>query len=182
MLTDRSTSIRLPLGEGEPAPPEPISESEIREELRIALPDEAARITTNAIAAREWIEQHYGLALIPGQHRCTVTASPSGRLELPVHPVTAVTAVSRRGGDGVDVPLAGSDWWADLDYRPARVWVGGCGVYVVTCETGWTVESIPGTLKEAIAYRVWGNLDGVAVADWQRAVAVRVRSYAVRSL
>ena len=93
-LRDRSTAIRLPLDEEATAPPEPISESEIREELRIALTDEAHRIETNAIAGREWIEQRYGLALIPGTHRCTVTATPTGRLDLPIHPVTAVLSVS----------------------------------------------------------------------------------------
>ena len=180
-LRDRSTAIRLPLDEEATAPPEPISESEIREELRIALTDEAHRIETNAIAAREWIEQRYGLALIPGTHRCTVTATPTGRLDLPIHPVTDVLAVSRFGSDG-DVDLESSEWWADLDYRPARVWVGGCDTYVVICETGWTATAIPLTVKEAIAYRVWGNLDGIAVADWMRAVDVRVRPYAVRGL
>ena len=183
-FADRSTSVRLPLEEDETAPPEPISESEIREELRISLTDEAHRIETNAIAAREWIERQYGLALIPGTHRCTVTATPTGRLDLPVHPVLAVTAVSRRDADGeLETLTESSDWWADLDYRPARVWVGGCGgTYVVTCETGWTATTIPLALKEAIAYRVWGNLDGIAVADWQRAVDVRVRPFAVRRM
>ena len=180
-LRDRSTAIRLPLDEDETPPPEPISESEIREELRIALTDEAHRIETNAIAAREWIEQWYGLALIPGTHRCTVTATPSGRLDLPIHPVTAVLAVSRLASDG-EVDLDASDWWADLDYRPARVWVSGCDVHVVICQTGWTATAIPLTVKEAIAYRVWGNLDGIAVADWMRAVDVRIRPYAVRGL
>ena len=123
-LRDRSTAIRLPLDAEATVPPEPISESEIREELRIALTDEAHRIETNAIAAREWIEQRYGLALIPGTHRCTVTATPNGRLDLPIHPVTAVLVGQspRQRRRGVDVDS--SDWWADLDYRPARVWVG----------------------------------------------------------
>ena len=180
-LRDRSTAIRLPLDEEATAPPEPISESEIREELRIALTDEAHRIETNAIAGREWIEQRYGLALIPGTHRCTVTATPTGRLDLPIHPVTAVLSVSRLTSDG-EVAVESSDWWADLDYRPARVWVSGCETHVVICQTGWTTTDIPMTLKEAIAYRVWGNLDGIAVADWMRAVDVRVRPYAVRGL
>lgn len=180
-LRDRSTAVRLPLDEDQTPPPEPISESEIREELRIALTDEAHRIETNAIAAREWIEQKYGLALIPGTHRCTVTATASGRLDLPIHPVTAVLTVSRLGSGG-EVDVDSSEWWADLDYRPARVWVGGCETYVVICQTGWTGTDIPMTVKEAIAYRVWGNLDGIAVADWMRAVDVRVRPYAVRGL
>lgn len=180
-LRDRSTAIRLPLDEDQIPPPEPISESEIREELRIALTDEAHRIETNAIAAREWIEQKYGLALIPGTHRCTVTATPSGRLDLPIHPVTAVLEVSYLGSDG-EVAVDSSEWWADLDYRPARVWVGGGETYVVICQTGWTATTIPMTVKEAIAYRVWGNLDGIPVADWMRAVDVRVRPYAVRGL
>lgn len=183
LFADRSTTLRLPLGESESAPPEPITEAEIREELRIALPDEAHRIETNAIAAREWIEQQYGLALIPGSHRCTVTATTGGRLDLPVHPVLSVTAVSRRNRAGELEDLdEDDDWWADLDYRPARVWAKSCGVYVVTCSTGWTRTTIPQALKEAIAYRVWGNLDGIAPADWQRAVAVRVRPFAVRGL
>jgi uncharacterized phiE125 gp8 family phage protein len=182
LFLDRPTAQRLPLGESESAPPEPITEAEIREELRIALTDEAHRIETNAIAAREWIEQHYGLALIPGTHRCTVTASRAGRLDLPIHPVIEVTDVSRRSAEGETEDLDGDDWWTDLDFRPARVWVGGCGVYVVTCTTGYTRLTIPQALKEAIAYRVWGNLDGVAVADWKRAVDVRVRPFAVRGL
>jgi len=181
VLHDRPTAVRLPLAEGELPPPEPITEAEIREELRIALDDEAHRIETNAIAAREWLEQHYGLALIPGHHRCTVTAR-NGRLDLPILPVTEVLSVSQRHVDAdVDLPLG--DWRADLDYRPARVWVGsGCGTYVVTCATGWTVTTIPLSVKGAIAYRVWGNLDGVAVADWKREIDVRVRPYAVRGL
>lgn len=182
VFTDRSTAVRLPLEEGETAPPEPISESEIREELRIDLTDEAHRIESNAIAAREWIERQYGLALIPGTHRCTVVANPQRRLDLPVHPVTAVTGVSRRDADGDLEALTESDWWADLDYRPARVWVKTCGVYVVTCTTGWSRTAIPLALKEAIAYRVWGNVDEVAVSDWRRAVDVRVRPFAVRGL
>ena len=181
-LRDRSTAIRLPLDEEATAPPEPISESEIREELRIALTDEAHRIETNAIAGREWIEQRYGLALIPGTHRCTVTSTPNGRLDLPIHPVTAVLAVSRVDSSGDEVAVESSEWRADLDYRPARVWVGSCETYVVLCQTGWTTTDIPMTLKEAIAYRVWGNLDGIPVADWMRAVDVRVRPYAVRGL
>jgi len=183
LFADRSTTLRLPLGESESAPPEPTTEAEIREELRIKLDDEAHRIETNAIAAREWIEHQYGLALIPGQHRCTVTASRDGRLDLPIHPVISVTDVSRRSSAGELEALDDEDdWWADLDYRPARVWVKSCGVYVVTCATGWTRTTIPQALKEAIAYRVWGNLDGIAVADWKRAVDVRVRPFAVRGL
>ena len=92
LFLDRATAQRLPLGESESAPPEPITASEIREELRIALTDEEHRIETNAIAAREWIEQQYGLALIPGTHRCTLHANRDGRLDLPIHPVTAPTA------------------------------------------------------------------------------------------
>ena len=179
--SDRSTAIRLPLDEGETAPPEPITEAEIREELRIALTDEAHRIETNAIAAREWIEQKYGLALIPGTHRCTVASTAQGRLDLPIHPVTAVLSVRQYASADDDV-LDSNDWWTDLDYRPARVWVGGCDVYVVTCQTGWTATTIPLTVKEAIAYRVWGNLDGIAIADWMNAVRVRVQPYAVRGL
>lgn len=182
LFADRSTAVRLPLGESEAAPSEPITEAEIREELRIALPDEARRIETNAIAAREWIERQYGLALIPGQHRCTVTANAHGRLDLPIHPVTAIVSVSRRSADGQSEAVESDDYWADLDCRPARVWAARCGTYVVTCETGYTRQTIPLALKEAIAYRVWGNVDGIAVADWLRAVDVRVRPFAVRGI
>jgi uncharacterized phiE125 gp8 family phage protein len=182
LYADRSTAVRLPLAEGETSPPEPITVEEIREELRIALTDEDRRIETNAIAAREWIEQQYGLALIPGRHRCVVTASRNGRLDLPIHPVTAIVSVSNRDTDGESDAVDSEDFWSDLDYRPARVRVGGCGTYLVTCETGYSRTTIPQALKEAIAYRVWGNLDGVAPADWQRAVAVRVRPFAVRGL
>jgi len=111
-----------------------------------------------------------------------VTATPTGRLDLPVHPVTAVLAVSRVDSSGDEVAVESSEWRADLDYRPARVWVSGCETHVVICQTGWTTTDIPMTLKEAIAYRVWGNLDGIPVADWMRAVDVRVRPYAVRGL
>lgn len=182
-IWDRSTAMRLPLQEGETPPPEPITEAEIREELRITFADEAHRIEVNAIAAREWIEQHYGLALIPGHHLCVVTAR-NGRLDLPIHPVTAVLGVRQRDtSDGVGTALAPGDWWVDLAYRPARVWVGGgCATYGVVCETGWTAVDIPLTVKGAIAYRVWGNLDGIAVADWKREVDVRLRPYAVRGL
>jgi uncharacterized phiE125 gp8 family phage protein len=182
-FADRSTAVRLPLVEGETAPPEPVTQDEIREELRIALTDEAHRIENNAIAAREWIERQYGLALIPGRHRCLVTASRNGRLDLPIHPVTAVLAVSSRDhSDGESDAVDSDDFWSDLDYRPARVWVGGCGTYVVTCTTGWTRTTIPQALKQAIAYHVWGSFDGVATADWRRAVDVLVRPFAVRGL
>jgi uncharacterized phiE125 gp8 family phage protein len=187
VLVDRPTAVRLPLEEGETPPPEPITEAEIREELRIALDDEAHRIETNAIAAREWIETTYGLALIPGRHQCIVTTR-YGRLDLPIHPVTEVLSVSRRSVGGVlDAPLLElSDYWVDLDYRPARIWVGSpgeCGgTYVVICATGWTTVTIPLTVKGAIAYRVWGNLDGIAVADWKREIDIRIRPYAVRGL
>jgi hypothetical protein len=29
---------------------------------------------------------------------------------------------------------------------------------------------------------VWGNLDGIAVADWKREIDIRIRPYAVRGL
>lgn len=188
-LVERATAVRLPLAEGESGesapvgPEEPTTEEEIRQELRIALDDEAARITLNAIAAREWIERKYGLALIAGTHRCTVPVKANGRLDLPVHPVLAVDSVRRRQADGDLEDLDDDDWWEDLDYRPARVWVKAtCGVYVVTCQTGWTPETVPQAIKEAIAYRVWGNVDSVATEDWQRAVDVRVRPFAVKGL
>lgn len=181
-FADRSSAFRLPLSEGETAPPEPVTVDEIRDELRIKLTDELRRIENNAIAAREWIERQYGLALIPGRHRCVVTANRNGRLDLPIHPVTSVVSVSNRDSDGESDAVESDDWWADLDYRPARVSVGACGVYVVTCTTGWTRTTVPQALKQAIAYHVWGSLDGIATADWKRAVDVLVRPFAVRGL
>lgn len=174
---ERPTAVRLSLEEGESTPLEPLTVEAIKQELRIPLPDEDARVESLAVSAREWIEQHYRLALIPGIHRCVVPATTRGRLDLPITPVTEVLSVARRGADGEDEALATTAWWADLDYRPARVWVPGCGVYVVTCATGWTTETIPGPVKDALTYRVWGFFDGVKTDDWLRVVRTALQPY-----
>ncbi len=183
---DRTTvSTRLSLLDGETTPREPVTLREAREELRVSLPDEDYRLESLLIAARQWLEQQYHLALIPGRHR--IVAQPlgrTGRIDLPITPVTEVLSVARRDADGESELLAETDWWADLDFRPARVWVRTCvtSTFEVTCRTGWTQITIPRPLKEAIIYRAWGYLDRVPTEDWMRIVRPAVGPYLVRGL
>jgi uncharacterized phiE125 gp8 family phage protein len=180
---DRATAVRLPVPTGGPLPSEPVSLWEIKEELRITLDDELARLDTLASAARQWIEQQYRLALIAGQHRCTVPVTANGRADLPIYPVREVLSVARRGRDGVDEALTETQWRADLDYRPARVWLPCAGVYVVTCATGWESPAlVPGPVKQAVIYRVWGYFDRVPTEDWMRIVRHALQPYTLRAL
>lgn len=172
----RATAVRLPRESGQPAPPEPVALVEILRELRITLPDELQRIARLAVAARQWIEQQYRLALIAGTHRCVVPVRPNGRVDLPIWPVRTVLTVERRGRDG-DAEAV-TTWWTDLDYRPARVWAPGVDVAVVTCETGYPDPlEVPEDLKQAVIYRAWGYLDRVADDDWRPIVRTAVQPY-----
>lgn len=88
---------------------EPVTVAQVKAQLRLDHNGDDAIIADFIKAARETVEREAGVALIDQGFRLTIDAVPeNGIVNVPVHPVTAVTAVAvyDAAGQATLVPLS----------------------------------------------------------------------------
>jgi uncharacterized phiE125 gp8 family phage protein len=141
---------------------EPVTLAEAKAHLRVDLNDDDALIAAMIGAAREWVEERTGRALIAQSWLLTLDEWPEGlTLTLarpPVQAVTAVRTINAQGApntwDSLSYALsAGADWPNLLRLTPAWPTPGRAeaGIEIdLTCGYGASGASVPGPLRQGI--------------------------------
>ena len=122
----------------DPAPPEPLTLSEVKLNLRLDTSSEDTLLSGLIVAAREYVEDCTGLVLTP--RTVTETAPQLGRwVDLSSWPVSGVSEI-RYPLAGVMTPLATSAWLVSTKRRPVRLLPSSFGWGV----SGTTLVAAPG--------------------------------------
>lgn len=141
---------------------EPVTLAEAKAHLRVDHEHEDILIASLILTSRLHVEAALDLALITQSWRMTIDAWPeTRRIELPLAPLQAVTAIRVRPADGAPYLLPASSYLVDVTSRPARiVWNGAIlprpGVVVggieieVTAGFGASTDAVPAPLRHAI--------------------------------
>ncbi|MEO3998559.1 head-tail connector protein [Mesorhizobium sp. CAU 1732] len=103
---------------------EPVTLTEIKQQLRVAHDSEDVLLLGLIRAAREEVEASCGLALMNQSWRLTIDRMPaSGRVLLHRHPVREIPSVTVYGADGEGALVDPSALELDAKSRPARLHV-----------------------------------------------------------
>ena len=143
----------------EPPVAEPVTLAEAKAHLRIDHDSEDGLLEGCIRAAREWVEQETGLALITQSWRLALDGWPaSGIARLKRHPVEAVAAVTRHDPPGEPVVIAADGYRLDRRSRPACLDLRASngsdaanGIEIdFTAGFGPSAADVPATLKRAV--------------------------------
>lgn len=144
----------------EPPAAEPVALADLKAFLKLDGPEEDALITSVAMAARAHLEALTQKVFVTQKWRITRDSWPaSGRIALPVGPITGLDRVTVDAGSGpVEIDLAGLtlDGWGQpprLAYRPRSLPVpavplGGIAIEVTAGFGG--PEDVPAPLVQAV--------------------------------
>lgn len=100
---------------------EPVSLAEVKAQARIDGGDEDAFLTALIVAARQWIEQYCGRALLPQNWRLWMDAWPEGAVTLPKPPLRAVSEVRLYQDDDTSALLNSAVYQVDTVAQPGRI-------------------------------------------------------------
>ena len=140
---------------------EPISIAEAKAHLRIDTNAEDILIGSLILTSRLHIEAALGLALITQSWQLTLDAFPAGNaLPLPLHPISAVTAISITGSDATVATLPTAATLFDTG-PPARIVRTGPSWPIITAAAnaiaisftagfGPTPSDIPAPIRQAM--------------------------------
>jgi len=136
---------------------EPVSLEEIKSWCRVDFPDDDAVLTSNGIAAREYVEQATGRQLVTATWKLTDRYFRAVQVRLPKPPLQSVTSVQYRDASGNLQTLDPSEYYVDLScnlIEPTDCWpsVGDFPDAVqITFAAGYgDPENVPQTIKHAI--------------------------------
>lgn len=164
----------------------PVTLAEAKEQCRILVesPENTTHdsvITRLISAAVSSVESYTGARLYEQTVRLELDGFPSGDIELPVYPVTAITAFVYDDGDDVETtltedtgsPSANDDYWPALDgqrpyVRATNGWpatrLNKPGSVRITLTVGYAPDAspqfaVPDALKHAVLIRVKESFD-----------------------
>jgi uncharacterized phiE125 gp8 family phage protein len=105
------------------APPEPITLTEAKAQLRITCPDEDTFTTALIAVVRTDAENRLQRSLVPTAWRLTLDAFPAFPqiINLSMVPVVSITAIGYHAEDGTIKTLASNAWLLDAYSSPARL-------------------------------------------------------------
>lgn len=142
---------------------EPITLTEAKEHLGVTIEDDDTRITALIVAAREWVENDSGLALLTQTWVAKLDAFPPGDLlklpKVPIQSITSVVYVDTNGDDqtftgytldaiGERIYLQyGEDWPSTRDIENA---------VTITYVSGYgdAVSDVKETIKQVVKLQV----------------------------
>lgn len=145
---------------------EPVTLAEAKAHLRVDLSDDDAMIARLTGAAREWVENATGRALMTQNWRMTLDAWPEGdAVALIRPPVQAVTAVRTFGANGAAAVWAGTNYAMSFGAEPQRLlrlasaWPAPgraqSGIEIdVTCGYGALTSDVPAALRQAVLLKL----------------------------
>lgn len=175
---------------------EPVSLAEAKAHLRVDVTDDDTLITAMIQAAREYIEDATGRALINQTWRLSLNAWPEvDYIELPRPPLASVTSVAYTGSDGTAYTFSTGYYDVDTDSEPGRValeygddWpsttLAAVNPIQITYVAGYgaTSASVPEFLRQAILLLLghwYENREGVIVGQGYTPLSV---PFSVQSL
>ena len=153
------------------APPaaEPATLQQFKDHLRFSGDASQDSLLADCLqAAREWVERHCRLCLMPQTILVTLDRFPPGQIPLPRGPARSVTLFQIRRADGTWRVLSeGSDFQFQADGNPPSLWgqpngfwpwsqwaqaqpLGRLGNAEVTYEAGFADGTLPAGLRRAV--------------------------------
>lgn len=161
---------------------EPIGLDEARAQLRVDGSHEDDLILGLITAAREWVEQYTGRALV----RRTFREQPrllGETVSLYRAPALSITSVEHVDASGATVPidpavyaLRGSEGWPRLALNPGQRWPMGTWP-VITYVAGYAPGEVPRPLAQAMLLLISSWFDGRAVGEIPAAVFTLCQPY-----
>lgn len=140
---------------------EPITLPEVKAHCVIAHDEDDTLLGILISAAREHGESLTGRSWAEKTLEVVLDAFPSGHIELPASPITAVTSVKYLDADGVEQTMSSDDYTVDVDSLVGRVvadeWpetADKINAVRVRYTAGWTPSTIPTALKQWLLIRV----------------------------
>lgn len=141
---------------------EPVTLSEVKAHCVIAHDEDDTLLGTLISAAREHGESLTGRSWAPKTLEVVLDSFPSGAIELPASPVTAVTSIKYLDADGAEQTMPDTDYYVDTDSLVGRVipkdaWpeaVDRLNAVRVRYTAGFAAGSIPPALKQWLLIRV----------------------------
>lgn len=140
---------------------EPITLSEVKAQAVIGHDLDDALLSVMISAAREHGESLTGRSWAPKTLEVVLDSFPSGAIELPASPVTAVTSVKYLDADGVEQTMSDTDYTVDTDSLIGRVvadeWpetADKINAVRVRYTAGWSFADFPPVLKQWLIIRV----------------------------
>ncbi|MEQ1672837.1 MAG: head-tail connector protein [Hyphomicrobium sp.] len=141
---------------------EPVSVAEAKAHLRIDDASEDVLISSLILTSRLHVEAALGLALINQMWMLVLDRwPPDGNIDMPISPLTAVTAVRVRNAAGVASVVPATSYLVDIASKPPRlVWNNTApvapgqaanGIEIdLSVGFGATAASVPAPLKHAV--------------------------------
>lgn len=141
---------------------EPISVSEAKAHLRLDGNAEDLLVASLIVTSRLHVEAALGLALIAQSWRMTLDRWPEGgEVRFPLRPISAITSITVRAGDGTPTTIAREDYLLDghalrprLIVREGRRRIPGLPVngieIVFGAGLGDAAEDVPQPIRHAI--------------------------------
>lgn len=141
---------------------EPVTLSEVKAQAVIGHDLDDTLLSVMISAAREHGESLTGRSWAPKTLEVVLDSFPSGAIELPASPVTAVTSVKYLDADGAEQTMPDTDYYVDTDSLVGRVvpkdaWpetADRLNAVRVRYTAGFAAGSIPPALKQWLLIRV----------------------------
>lgn len=99
---------------------EPLTVSEVKDYLKVDSSADDTLIGTLITAARQWVENHCAIALLP-QTAIQIWGTLGGEMNLALSPLRSVSAITYLDAGGTQQTLAASVYSVDSISTPARV-------------------------------------------------------------
>lgn len=143
---------------------EPVSLAEAKLHLRVDVEDDDLLIERLISAAREYIEEATGRALLNQTWELTLDGWPEGNyIELPRAPLSSVTSIVYTDSDDTDNTFAATNYSVDTSSEPGRVVLkSGCSWPTASLANGQAITvtyvagygslptNVPGQLRQAV--------------------------------
>lgn len=141
---------------------EPVTLSEVKAQAVIGHDLDDTLLSVMISAAREHGESLTGRSWAPKTLEVVLDSFPSGAIELPASPVTAVTSIKYLDDDGAEQTMPEADYYVDTDSLVGRVipkdaWpetADRLNAVRVRYTAGFAAGSIPPALKQWLLIRV----------------------------
>ena len=138
---------------------EPITTAELKTHLKIDWNDEDSYLDALIQAAREMCEAYTNMSFFTQTYTVEFDDFPNGDINLHKAPLQSITSVTYYDVDNAEQTLATSNYWADLNKLPARIYFDDTpdtyddrfNAVKVTMVSGWDdTANIPEAVKHAI--------------------------------
>ena len=152
---------------------EPVSLSEVRDQLRVTSNDDDTILAANIVAARQAVERDTRRALITQTWRLKLDTFPKKAIRLPFSPLQSVTSVTYTPDGGGTTTWSASEYNVYADDEPALI----CPVFgddwpeirlekrgiAVTYVAGYgsAATDVPAELRQAVLLQVEMLYDGL---------------------